>query len=75
MKNLIYILGPNKDENEKFIGRNFSEEYKSRPDMFVCSTEKLTVDNDAICTYIVYCGDNDWLYSYSNQKVILVKEF
>ena len=75
MKNIIYVLGPNKDENERFIGKNLSEEFFAHPEMFICSTEKLAVDDNAICTYIICKEDNDWLYHYINQKVVLVKEF
>lgn len=76
MKRKIYIYGPDKNENERFIGENFSEEYSAFPEMFVCSTDKQDIDSEAICTYVIYKNEDDWLYHYSgSNKVVLVSSF
>lgn len=73
----IYVLGPNAELNEKFIGKYFSEEYQQNPELFILSTEKLEIEDEVIFAYIIYNNDEEWLYHYTNnnKKVVLVDKF
>jgi len=73
----IYILGPNKELNERFIGEMFDEEYKFSPGLFRVSEDMLDPE-DAIQVYVLVDGNDEWLMHYSTKRMtntILVKEF
>ena len=73
----IYIIGPNKELNEQFIGQMFGEEYKFAPDLFKTSVDMLEPD-DAIQTYVILDNNDEWLMNYTTKRMtdtVVVKEF
>lgn len=73
----VYIVGPNTELNEKFLGAMFGEEYKFAPSLFRVSTDMIN-PTDAIQTYIILDDSEEWLMHYSTNKMAdmtLVKDF
>ncbi len=72
----IYILGPNAEKNERFVGTHLSEELNQIPGLIKMSTEKMH-PVDSITTYVIYDGHEDWLFEYSDKKehAVLVEGF
>ena len=73
----VYILGPNEEKNERFIGTYFPLEWKTVPSLIQMSTDKLE-PKDAIYTYVILDNNEDWLFHYTGNKtsnVVLVKDF
>lgn len=73
----VYIIGPNKELNEVFLGQMFGAKYKFAPDMFKLSTDKIE-PTDAIHTYVILDGNEEWLIHYSTKRLedtVLVKDF
>jgi len=76
----VYIVGPNKELNEKFLGSMFGEEYKFAPNLFRVSTNMMDPDgpHDAIQIYVVLDDNEDWLMHYTTKSLFnttLVKDF
>lgn len=73
----VYVVGPDKDLLEQFVGKHFTEQYRDTPDIIKMSTEMID-PTDALSIYVLYNNDNDWLYHYTMSKldkVVLVKDF
>jgi len=71
----VYILGPNKELNDKFCGTYFPlSVYK---DTIKISSEMI-IPEDSIQTYVLIDNNDDWLLYYSTQKacsLVIVKDF
>lgn len=71
----IYIIGPNAEKNEQFVGVHLSEEWNHMPGLIKTTTEKVH-PADAIMSYVILDKNEDWLFEYTGSKqVILVEDF
>lgn len=75
-KKFVYVIGPNADKNEQFIGTHFSVELSQIPEIIKTTTEMVDPE-DAIHVYVIIDDNEDWLFHYSSKKgnIVLVKDF